>query len=355
VDKADSNRRLMCALESLPNATWGCQAGGITSEGNWYGTSPYINFGGKGDGINGSNEYCFNIEAIKDISSEGITRPADSNINDTNVFLDEYYRDATNINNDYFKAFRTTEAFGDMGWNVASEEIYIDQLNLPNGAKSITIKKGDNIPSGYYKTLACIQQRNNLLDEYRNAYDVEDSFVRPYSNEYEDETYVLQDLMNQAMYWPYEDRDNTADSRKQTGGNTLYYGCASMCFAYEPSGFTGENSKLLADKFKQRNWFLPASGDLIRIMYYIHHSYANGNAVETPANSAYDQTSKGPANAFYNAIKLGVFRPANMIYGYDFASSTERDYYSVWTSTHSGRVSNSSKMNSMAIIPVCAF
>jgi hypothetical protein len=90
------------------------------------------------------------------------------------------------------------------------------------------------------------------------------------------------------------------------------YPAASLCYAYEPGGegvITG-----LADKFKKRNWFLPASGDMVRISYYMSQYFKK------------DSEYAG-ADAFANAIdnnilkKDGLLTSANA--GQQFLTSTE--------------------------------
>jgi hypothetical protein len=59
----------------------------------------------------------------------------------------------------------------------------------------------------------------------------------------------------------------------------------------------------LHDKFKQYNWFLPSSGELIRILYYIYQCTA------LPYRT--DLTKFPDANAFQYAVQNNIINIAN--------------------------------------------
>ena len=150
--------------------------------------------------------------------------------------------------------------------------------------------------------------------------------------------------------WAYEDRDPKI---YKTYGSLLYHPAASACFAYEP------NAVNLADRFKKHNWFLPASGDLARLMYYGYHSYDinSGKPAETPVESQYDDSYNAPANAFANAMKLGVLYTGFRSTSY-FFSSTESGYSgdsAVIVHGKTGRIQEFTKSAQASVIPICAF
>ena len=169
------------------------------------------------------------------------------------------------------------------------------------------------------------------------------------------ELYDLSELVSKASKWYYEERDPNVSA---THGDLLYYPAASACFAYEP-----ETVNIL-NKFKAHNWFLPSSGDIARICYYIYQSNSNGIPVETPFNSQYDSSSyKLPANAFYNVFNKGIMKVGDVKESY--LSSTERDGNNmVAISMYDNSWSKYGRMNDLTgkytktsyyVLPVCVF
>ena len=356
VDPTDKTKRLMCALNSIElqgigsYISWGIYRGGSHSNNTvvtgYYGASPNLE-------IAGTDYNCYDIAAIPNYTLAGPTDMSDSNGIDNNIYYtDEIYRDDTNIENGYFQNFSKASFYGDLGWKDASSNIKVDGLTLPDGKTSISIAKGDRIPSGYYNTLSIIEHRNKILDEYKNA-GGDGSFIRPYESRDFNELEILGTLLVDAKKWNYEERDsNIAD----TGGDYLYYAAASSCFAYEPKATN------LSDNFKKHKWFLPASGDLVRMLYYCYQSYSytggSGKVSLEPVNSKYDSTYSEPANAFANAISLGTLKLA-YLYGNSsnpVASSTESsesEYVTITSRT--GKWNRNTKSNGAYIRPICAF
>jgi hypothetical protein len=138
-----------------------------------------------------------------------------------------------------------------------------------------------------------------------------------------------------------------------TAGSHLYYQAASTAFAYQP------NASGLLDKFKAHNWFLPSSGELLRMCYYAYQSYKDGAATATPTNSSYDGSNGDPANAFYTAIKDGKLKMANL-HGttpVTLWSSTETsgEKNAITVSSNNGNCSQTSKSAGATVRPICRF
>lgn len=362
VDPDNPDNRLMCALQPVAISgigeyiPWGCYWGGshINAEGEtygYYGTSPNLNIGDTGYD-------CYNIAAIPDVTLTGPADRADATGMDKTIYYsDDIYRDPEDAKNGYFMKFDKITFFGDIGWKGATKTVKVDGLSLPDGKTMLTINSGERVPSGYYNTLAIIEHRNKLLDEYRNA-SGENTFIRPYTTEDYTELYTLGTLMSEAKKWNYEERVNTV---ADTYGDSLYYGAASACFAYEPSG-SG-----LIDKFKKHKWFLPASGDVVRILYYCYQSYkfeeVNGNIIgkvaDEPVNSEYGSSYSEPANAFANAIREGKLNLSGLYTNgsNSISTSTEtgRDEYITINSATGKWAKNHTKTSGAFVRPVCAF
>lgn len=343
VDPADKTKRLMCALQNVTAGNsntwaWGLYAGGVAGNDDkfYYGSSPYINFDGEYPGSR--DNACYNIANIVDITNTGMTQSSSSSI----YYTDADYRDSLNVETGYFKAFDKLSQFGDLGWKYANNAIKVYNVTLPDGSSSIEIAKDESVPSGYYNTLAIIAHRNRILEAYRGA-GGEGTFEIPAADRNYSELERLSILLNEANSWAYADRDPNLYGN--TYGSTLYYPAASACFAYEPNGVVD-----LADKFKKYNWFLPASGDMIRILYYYYQSYAKGSAQNTPVNSDFED-----ANAFANAIALKVLSVSGLNNTYN--TSTERDMnYMATVDGNTGYVrTTSSKYTTYAVRPICRF
>ena len=333
IDPDNKENRLMCALNPISGnlITWGVRKGfDYTSNGKqlYYGTSSKLN-------ISDNTYDCYDIKTISNITQSGfVSKP-------TNMFTDNVYRDATNYT-DNFRIFDKMSLVGNIGWIEANNNIIVDELVLPNGQTELNINKYEMVPAGYYNTLAIIQHRNKLLDAYKNTKGQEDAFIRPYSTNTYTEFNIINTLLNEAEQWAYEDRSRDIIN-DDTGGSTLYFPAASLCFAYEPVGVTN-----LADKFKKYNWFLPTSGELIRILYYIYHIY-NGRT-SSDYNDAY---------SFENAVAGNIITINNFI-GKTYWSSTETssDTYAAsiqLTSSDNKYNDTADRVNNCSIIPICKF
>ena len=86
------------------------------------------------------------------------------------------------------------------------------------------------------------------------------------------------------------------------------------------------------DKFKEHNWFLPACGDAVRIMYHL-------------------SKTEGEDAIFKNAKESGKFTEPN-----NLLSSTEADRDTICYCNKIGIVSSTMKSaNSYSIRPICVF
>lgn len=349
VDPTDNTKRLMVALESITLSSnvieWGLGDGGNNTSG-----SQITGYYGSPTGINLGEGVTYNCYDLANLINYSISGPAE--VPDAIYYDDATYRDAGADKNGFFKNYSKASYYGDLGWKDAENVVKVDQLKNEDGTtKSITINTNDRVPSGYYNTLAIIQHRNKVLDAYADREN--NLFVRPYTTNDYDELTMLNRLMTRADQADVEGR---LASIGKTYGSHLYYPAASACFAYEP---TASN---LNDKFKKYNWFLPASGDLVRILYYAYQSYKDGKAVDEPVDSIYGSAYSEPANAFANAIKLGKLN-MNYLYGghknasYQMSSSTEgasgTNYITINSAT--GKWNPTSKGNGSYVRPICQF
>jgi hypothetical protein len=354
VDPKNANNRLMMALESLQYSSttvvWGLGNGGSNSDGSYFG-SP------QGVAIESDPSYnCYDISNLPNVNITG----ASIDTNENTYFTDAVYRDINAADNGYFKTFDRSTYFGDIGWKPASKRIYIDRLQMPNGTTgSIVVNAGDILPAGYINTLTIIEHRNKLLDSYSDEEARE--FIRPYYDDYTSEIQSLRDLGNTADYLDVGGRISANSPNGKTNGSHLYYPAASIAFAYKP------NASGLLDKFKEHNWFLPASGELIRMCYYAYQSYLQDeNRVakpqESPVNSVFGSAYNEPANAFYQSIKDGKLKMANLYTGNPTSgtsvwSSTETtgEKNAIYITSNDGKPSSVSKASAYCVRPICRF
>ena len=351
-DPNDGPRRLMVALESIQmNSTlieWGLGDGGENPDGSggvasYYGSPQGIKIGN-------TNYNCYSLNTLIPFNQGGPTE-GDT---DTIYFTDDIYRDGTNVVGGYFKEYLKSTLYGDIGWKTIENEIKVDGLKDKDGNTMIlSLNSGDRVPSGYYNTLAIMQHRNKVLDAYRDSDN--GLFVRPYTSEDYSEIEILERLIQKADFADIEDRDSKGGTRK-TFGSHLYYPAASACFSYQP------NVTNLDDKFKKYNWFLPAAGDLVRLCYYAYQSYKDGKPTDAPVNSKYGKSYNEPANAFSNAIKLGVLK-MNYLYGGTLNSSYtmycsnqgSNGKQTFYINSATGKWTGTSKGNGNYVRPICRF
>ena len=350
VDPKNAENRLMMALESVQYQTytipWGLGTGGNNVDGE-----TITGYYGSPVGLVLQSDPSYNCYDLSKLPNRSIAGP--SRATDANYFADEYFRDSQDAENGYFKSYERSSYFGEIGWKPVDNRIYVDKVLMPDGTTgSITLTTQDVVPTGYYNTMAIIEHRNKILDSVANP--AEKEFVRPQADAYSTEIESLRSLGQKADKLPIANRDPKFATG--TFGSHLYFLAASVCFAYKPSGAG------ILDKFKEHNWFLPSSGELLRMCYYAYQSYKDGFAQATPVNSIYDSSTPYPANAFYQAIKDGKLKMANFYSGNVASgslmwSSTEQssEKYAVAINSNNGSWEDASKSRSAAVRPICRF
>lgn len=301
IDPRNKNNRLMVALKDIAGVK-SCY--GLCGDGGFK--------GGVDDVVLEDNmSYnCYDLSSIPNISEPGIDQgPWNDQYKD--LLSDAKYRDGS-AEDDYFTKFDLFTMYGDLGWQKSTSKIQIDSLNIPASTF---------MPSGQYKTLAAIMHRNTILNSFR-ATDGE-GWEIPVADEYYTESENLSIILRNVS-------NTTGITDKEGNGRDflLYYPAASYVYAYAPT-----NSSRLLDKFKPHNWFLPACGDAVRIMYYVNKTEGK--------------------DAIFNKAKLdGKFVEPN-----DFLTATEVDKDGVAYCNKLGIVGSTMKStnNRYGIRPICIF
>ena len=342
VDPDNKDNRLMVALENIYQssaeatgkwANWGVGTGQVLSD--WSYGSPQINPIDYGFDTNSMQEI-IDIPNIPNVVAHG------GNYTTAEQMLnDDEYRDASKANNDYFKSFDFQTCMGNMGWDTASNDVTIDYNKV--------IEKGQSYPASYIYTMSIIERRNRMISAFSND-NIKITGTVGRTTEFNN---IFTDVENAEKVQLNSYVENTSN---------YLYPAASLAYAYEPQG---EGNILgLVDKFKKRNWFLPTSGEIARMSYYMRQYFIN--------DSEYDD-----ANAFKLAIDNKVLKTNGWMTQYNgvvsgaiLLSCTEygtnaQKYVAVNTTgistkgnvdgTYTGICSGAEKYNNNKIRPICRF
>ena len=303
IDPKKPENRLMVALKDIQTRSsyWGLM------------NSEWNNDGGIKDVtlVDDPTYDCYNINGqIDDIRTRGVSfDTSDMSIPDNYPITKEVYKAGFETDG-YFTKFSPSVMYGDLGWLPAYTRVSVD---------GVTYAKNEAMPIGLYRTLSIIAHRNKILTSFRfegaGDGDWEIPTANPEFNMTEKD--VLDRILN-GMDLSY-------------GGDmkfTYYYPAASYCYAYTPTADPN-----LDDRFKEHNWFLPAIGDVVRIMYH-------------------QDKTEGEDAIFNKAFNDGKMDRLGSTW-----SSTEYNQRSASYCPISGRVPEYGymKANSNAVRPICKF
>ena len=284
VDPEDKTNRLMVALENIyqnqltTGYKWGIGYGSsYPSNGEmiYYG-SPQIN--PEDIGFNSMAEI-IDIPDISNIVEHGGDPSLQQMLDDTD------YRNINATSNNQFKQFPFTSCMGNMGWDVAKNDI-----ELFNGTGyTKVVEKGKSYPVSYIYTMAMIHRRNYMMSMYPSLVITGTvGKTSEYSN----------------LFTDFTNAENIQIGEWNVGASTYMYPAASLAYAYEPSG--EGNIEGLNSKFKKRNWFIPTSGECVRISYYMRQYYLHKE------NPEYYSKFED-ANAFKLAIDEKILKTAGWL------------------------------------------
>jgi hypothetical protein len=336
VDPNDNKNRLMVALKNIYRKTttegykWGIGYGShyTTSDGEVYYGSPQIN----------PEDYGFEtMQQIIDVPSiPNVVEHGGNYTTAEQMLNDEEYRNASTL--DKFAAFSFSSCMGNIGWDVAKEDITIDYNKV--------IEAGKTYPVGYIYTMAMIQRRDHFVSRIPGL-EITGTVGR--TSEYSE------------LFNDFTRAEGVKIGDWTEGASTYMYPAASLAYAYEPGG---EGTIVgLADKFKKRNWFIPASGEVVRISYYMRQYYVNDSEYEG-------------ANAFKFAIDEKILETAGWLTsptaGTTVLSSTEyqsnaQKFVAVTTTgissttgsgsatTYTGICGGANKYDGARLRPICRF
>jgi hypothetical protein len=329
VDPDNKDNRLMVALENIyqnqvnVGYKWGIGTGSWYSDGAndvYYG-SPQINPVDYGFATMAE---IIDLPEIPNVLEHGGDPTLEQMLND------EAYR---NPNGD-FKNFSFQSCMGNMGWDTATSDITINYQKV--------VEAGKSYPVGYIYTMSMIQRRDYMLSLFP---DLKITGTVGRTSEYAN---LFTDITN---------AEKVKIGNWTSGASTYMYPAASLAYAYEPGG--EGNIPGLIDKFKKRNWFIPSSGEVVRISYYMRQYFAK--------DSAFDD-----AKAFTLAIDEKILKTAGWLTsikdGTTVLSSTEHSntaqkFVSVSTTGISSKTGNVyegicggvNKYDGARLRPICRF
>lgn len=344
VDPDDNKNRLMVALENIyqsqPTAgyKWGIGTGSWYTDsgtGNtvYYG-SPQINPRDYGFETDNMNEI-IDIPDISNIVDHG------GDVTNTQMLDDSVYRNMNASKNNYFTQYPFTSYMGNMGWDTAKNDIEINYVNV--------VEQGKTYPVSFIYTMAMIARRNYMLDIFP---DLKITGTVGKTSEYSN------------LFADFENAEKVKIGDWTSGASTYLYPAASLAYAYEPGG--EGNIEGLLDKFKKNNWFIPTSGECVRISYYMRQYYLH--QANADLTSEYED-----ANAFKLAIDEKILKTTGWLSsensGTTVLSSTEggntaNNFVTVittgyskqdTTNVYSGICSGVNKYDSARLRPICKF
>lgn len=248
----------------------------------------------------------------------------------------EDYSDAA-LKNGGFKLYSSDVAMGD-GFAYNESLVLLNDRTINNSLKTVASELysiGDIVNSGYAKTLNIILYRNRILNSGIEELGLKPGLEHFHIPKEDGGLYELAECMSSIKKWAKSEEglnDSYGDKYTQ-----FYYPAASSCYAYAPTVKSGEN---LSNKFKQRNWFLPTTGVLNRIIYYFY---------DLDKDPYKDRTN----SPFSLAINKGILSKLK-IKAYN--SCTERDGVDICKSNLGHRRCGTyAKSDNDCVRPICAF
>ena len=276
-----------------------------------------------------STSQFYDIPTIDNFTTTGA---ASSTINDANM-RDEI--STLGIQNYGFKPYPYNFGNGDgvTGGSVAGSEYFDGKI----GARTLTdalaalagddYSEGDIVNSGYAKTLKIIEHRNKILnngvvmipadEEHGISEDRLGPLELPHASAGQTELQSLASLMGNLRQYMASHYSETNVAK----WTQLYFPAASAAYAYQPSV---PSNFVLADKFKAHNWFLPTTGILCRIHWYLKKG------------------ADSQLNIFRKALADGLF--VNFTSSHYWCSS-ESHSYNAWIVYFGGTYSTSNTKN----------
>jgi hypothetical protein len=281
-----------------------------------------------------------NVPNRRNLGSRGLTL---ANGTSTDQISDETMRDESilGLENDGFKPLSAEISAGDgFAYNEPfqyQKERTIDATLLKIASDEYSL--GDMVNSGYAKTLRLIAHRDNIINHCYNGNPINNMNIPLYPIKESDgmsEMDVLISRMSEIREWAKgTGQGQLGDTQYGDKWSQIYYPAASACYAYEPLVEYGEQ---LHNRFKKHNWFLPASGLLSRIVWYLMKQDGSNQIKED--------------SPFYPAILKGFFTQ-QLIPSYSSSGYGEGTAWLCYIASR--QLQGASNYAAFGIRPVCSF
>jgi hypothetical protein len=246
------------------------------------------------------------------------------------------------IENDGFKPISAEYVMGD-GFAYQEPLAYQNERKIDDTMLSLAgngYLLGDMVNSGYAKTLRVIEHRNNIINHCYSGKPINNMNIPLYpivETGEKSELDVLAQKITDLRNWA-KSNDGLGDTQYGNKWSQLYYPAASACYAYEPK--VTKTGEILADKFRRHNWFLPTSGILGRLLWYMYR-LENGKEVVREDSPFSDAIKSGKINILYNGDQYSVTEMSDV---------NARDIR-----TYNMTESLTQKRYALTVTPVCAF
>ena len=230
INPTDPTDRRMISLLEYSNIVWGLSNSGTDSIASITLTDdPAYN--------------CYNIVSITNITGWGCSVSATGS-GVAAIYPSGYLDESTDDGFVHSQSPDTLidDGIANPGLFDGKDELTTDLVSLATGEAA-----GTRLPRGRIKTLKIIQHRNKILSDSGIAQEI------PVASENETEWNALSRCIRNIV--------NTGGATKY---RTYYYPAASYCYAYQPSCSLSEK---LNDKFKAHKWYLPTTGEAVRISW----------------------------------------------------------------------------------------
>ena len=201
--------------------------------------------------------------SVTGVTTDGTTKAYDtplSNVTRSNSFIaKDTNANYFDVESDAFVLLPADSAQGQLFFSPTVDTV-IDGL-----VENVRLEAGKNYSAGYRNTLILMNWRNRILSYAEKNI--------PVASENETETQSLSRLISAII-----DEAASQGASNSSYYCQYYYPAASYCHAYQP---IIKSYETLNDKFKTHKWFLPACGELARMVFYWLRN-------DTTENSKYD-------------------------------------------------------------------
>lgn len=192
--------------------------------------------------------------------------------------------------NGFSGSFQSTQS-----WNRTNSTAKVGKFNI-----------GMKIPVGYYNTIDIITRRDELL----NNSVIRGRYGSNLKTAAEIQGMDLSTFSNLQSFIDYNSQDAVITSNAVAGYYSIYFPAATVCNKYKP--IMEKSTYILADDFKEGNWWLPSAQEMSAIYVQLFRSIYNEST----------ELQKSDKCPYYNVLKKG-----SSFWGKFLSSGYDKDRY----------------------------